>query len=349
MDKSIENALRKMNTALDAGDFGNTALIAQELIALPLDELGSENFVRVSIIFGFALIQINNLDDAKLILQPLIDNNLGVIDAVFLLFSIAHTEKSTEDVIRYGTLYLDATSDPDNKSPESITTAVQNGHELINNFATTLLHEEKYKDAAEVLKRGILLKPDYPLFYINLGILYQREEDFEEAQKILLDGIVKCADTAELHRIVGIIYAENHYYVSAEIHFMQAKDAGDIEVYLDLGLLYHKLYKIYDAEEVLLEYLKHFPQHPEALQVLDELRSYPFYGDPEPKISAAMIVKNEENMLEECIQSFREAVDEIVIVDTGSSDRTVKIAEEYQVSLYHQQCCLFITNYSDLF
>ena len=137
----------------------------------------------------------------------------------------------------------------------------------------------------------------------------------KKAQKILLDGIEKCTETTELHRIIGVIYAENHYYVSAEIHFMQAKNAGNIEVCFDLGLIYNKLYKIYDAEEILLEYLKHYPQHPEALKVLAELRSYPFYGDPEPKISAAMIVKNEENMLEECIKSFRESVDEIVIVD----------------------------------
>ena len=106
---------------------GILPIIARELIALPLDELGTENFVRVSVLFGFSLIRLNNFEDAKLVLQPLLDNNLGVIDAVFLLFSIAHTEKMTEDVIRYGALYLDAIPDPDNP-PESITTAIKNGH-----------------------------------------------------------------------------------------------------------------------------------------------------------------------------------------------------------------------------
>ncbi|KPK88389.1 hypothetical protein AMJ80_11125, partial [bacterium SM23_31] len=50
-----------------------------------------------------------------------------------------------------------------------------------------------------------------------------------------------------------------------------------------------------------------------------------------------MIVKNEENMLAECIESFREAVDEIVIVDTGSTDKTVEVAKEYRVGLFHHK------------
>lgn len=39
-----------------------------------------------------------------------------------------------------------------------------------------------------------------------------------------------------------------------------------------------------------------------------------------------MIVKNEEAVLARCLDSVRDAVDEIVIVDTGSTDRTKEIA-----------------------
>jgi glycosyltransferase involved in cell wall biosynthesis len=42
-----------------------------------------------------------------------------------------------------------------------------------------------------------------------------------------------------------------------------------------------------------------------------------------------MIVKNEEAVLARCLDSVREAVDEIIIVDTGSSDRTREIAREF--------------------
>ena len=44
-------------------------------------------------------------------------------------------------------------------------------------------------------------------------------------------------------------------------------------------------------------------------------------------LSLCMIVKDEEAMIGRCLASVRDAVDEIVVVDTGSSDRTVEIAE----------------------
>lgn len=46
-------------------------------------------------------------------------------------------------------------------------------------------------------------------------------------------------------------------------------------------------------------------------------------------ISLCMIVKNEERFLKECLESVKDVVDEINIVDTGSTDRTVEIARSY--------------------
>lgn len=45
-----------------------------------------------------------------------------------------------------------------------------------------------------------------------------------------------------------------------------------------------------------------------------------------PRISAAMIVRNEEAVLAGCLHSIKDEVDEIVITDTGSSDRSREIA-----------------------
>ena len=48
-----------------------------------------------------------------------------------------------------------------------------------------------------------------------------------------------------------------------------------------------------------------------------------------PLLSLSMIEKNEESMLPGCLESVKEVVDEIVIVDTGSSDRTKEIARSF--------------------
>jgi tetratricopeptide (TPR) repeat protein len=49
----------------------------------------------------------------------------------------------------------------------------------------------------------------------------------------------------------------------------------------------------------------------------------------EPLLTAAMIVRDEESHLPACLQSIRDVVDEMVIVDTGSTDATVTVARSF--------------------
>ena len=51
-------------------------------------------------------------------------------------------------------------------------------------------------------------------------------------------------------------------------------------------------------------------------------------------ISLCMIVKDEEKVLKRCLDSAVSFADEIIIVDTGSSDSTKKIAETYTKKVY---------------
>lgn len=50
--------------------------------------------------------------------------------------------------------------------------------------------------------------------------------------------------------------------------------------------------------------------------------------------SASMIVRNEEKFLEGCLESIKDIVDEIVIVDTGSEDASKAIAVEYGARVF---------------
>jgi len=54
-------------------------------------------------------------------------------------------------------------------------------------------------------------------------------------------------------------------------------------------------------------------------------------------ISVCMIVKNEEKVLERCLQSLQGIWDELIIVDTGSSDKTKDIAKCYTENVYDFQ------------
>ena len=51
-------------------------------------------------------------------------------------------------------------------------------------------------------------------------------------------------------------------------------------------------------------------------------------------LSLCMIVRDEEKHIRRCIESVKGLVDEIVVVDTGSTDNTVEIAKEYGAKVY---------------
>jgi glycosyltransferase involved in cell wall biosynthesis len=56
-----------------------------------------------------------------------------------------------------------------------------------------------------------------------------------------------------------------------------------------------------------------------------------------PLISLCMIVKNEETILPRCLASVQGVVDEMIIVDTGSTDKTREIARAAGAKLYEFQ------------
>ena len=54
-----------------------------------------------------------------------------------------------------------------------------------------------------------------------------------------------------------------------------------------------------------------------------------------PRLSVIMIVKDEADCLAECLASVQPVADEIVVVDTGSNDDTVAIAESFTAKVVH--------------
>lgn len=58
-----------------------------------------------------------------------------------------------------------------------------------------------------------------------------------------------------------------------------------------------------------------------------------------PDISVCIIAKNEEKHIEECCKRLVPYGFEIVLVDTGSTDRTVELAKRYTDRIYHFDWC----------
>ncbi|MCX6835197.1 MAG: tetratricopeptide repeat protein [candidate division Zixibacteria bacterium] len=96
----------------------------------------------------------------------------------------------------------------------------------------------------------------------------------------------------------------------------------------------------------LVRLCMHLDRRDEAIKTLQigltrcsdkqELLMFRDYMRERPSISACLIVRNEERLLPECLESIRDWVDEIIIVDTGSTDTTMDIARQYGARIFQQ-------------
>ena len=56
-----------------------------------------------------------------------------------------------------------------------------------------------------------------------------------------------------------------------------------------------------------------------------------------PRVSLCMIARDEERFLDECLRRAAPAVDEIIVVDTGSKDRTIEIARAHGATVIEEE------------
>ncbi|KMT22789.1 glycosyltransferase family 2 protein [Clostridium cylindrosporum] len=57
------------------------------------------------------------------------------------------------------------------------------------------------------------------------------------------------------------------------------------------------------------------------------------------EFSLCMIVKDEEKVLSKCLESVKDFIDEIILVDTGSSDLTKEIGAKFGATIYDFKWC----------
>ncbi len=60
-------------------------------------------------------------------------------------------------------------------------------------------------------------------------------------------------------------------------------------------------------------------------------------GIEQPGLTGIVPALNEEENLEACLESFKEICDEIIVVDSFSSDATVEIAKRYTDRVYQRK------------
>ena len=196
-------------------------------------------------------------------------------------------------------------------------------------------HEEAVRDFYRVKE----LAPSFPRIDSNLSASLVHLERYDEAIGVLKQGIQKEPDDAGLWNNLGLAYYAKGIYGSAIENLEKAVHLKSdyAAAYKNLGMAYAQAGRIKDAISAFTKALKLNPALVEIKKTLEKLKEMDDSGlqSLPPTLSLCMIVRDEEKLLPQCLNSVKSIVDEMVIVDTGSTDLTVEIAESFGAKVFH--------------
>jgi len=196
----------------------------------------------------------------------------------------------------------------------------------INNRGMTYLLRDMLAEAEAEFKKAIEKNPKYAIGHNNLGVIYLKQNKIAEAIKEFRLATKANLNYAEAFNNLGVAYYNKQKYTEAKGSFKKAL----------------KINQDYKEPQKNLTYLEeHFSnaitgttykkEEPPKNIISTQKVSKPV------TLSLCMIVKNEEENLPRALSSVKDAVDEIIIVDTGSTDNTVEIAKSFGAKVYYYE------------
>lgn len=199
---------------------------------------------------------------------------------------------------------------------------------------------EKEK-AADYFRKAIDADPGYGEACTNLGVLYWSTDKKDEALVYLRKGFILSPTVPDTGSVYYSAISSLDLFSDAEVDFREAcrlyphnKNIAFlyIDIFIQQGEFADALLQIqdmlasYGLDEGILN---------AALTVREKIG--PLHIEKTSKkgtLSICMIVKNEERHLVKCLKSVRDVADELIIVDTGSTDKTINIAKVFGAKVF---------------
>ena len=220
--------------------------------------------------------------------------------------------------------------------------SLNENHPAALNLMGVAAFKKMEKDKAQTcFSKAVTANPGYAKAYANLGVLYWGLDKKEEAFAYLQKGFRLSPTVPDHQTLYHTVASSLERFAEAETDFRQAcrlypQHRNLSFLHIDLLLRQEK----YDAAILEIEDALEIFGPDEgtlnaALTVRDKIG--PLRGGPEEKdktLSLCMIVKNEEAHLIRCLKSVRDIADEIILVDTGSADKTKDIAAVFGAKVH---------------
>lgn len=150
-----------------------------------------------------------------------------------------------------------------------------------------------------------------------------QKKQYAEAEHLLLEGLKKYPDDPDLHAHYVRRLLATQREPDAISHLEQAKGS---KLFEQVG---QHLVDFFYCRSLMAKKLS-IPDEP-GKKGFSQVRKITGLqpGNVGVTLSACLITKNEEKTLERCLKSIKSLVDEIVVVDTGSTDHTVEVAKKF--------------------
>ncbi len=155
--------------------------------------------------------------------------------------------------------------------------------------------------------------------YLKLGAVFLQQGKVDKAIIALKRSIELAPYEADTSNAMGSALFQLEFWGAAEAFYGRALELEPMHAAAKANLIEAR--KRLRGGDVALP--------PEFDSVMALLRT------KDPTLSLCLIAKNEELFIGDCIASVRDLVDEVILVDTGSTDRTIEIAESFGAKIYH--------------
>lgn len=233
---------------------------------------------------------------------------------------------------------------------------------ILNNFTQIKLKENI--DVVFSQLKGIITQSSIQNkinIQITEALSYLNNKDYNLAFDKLKDLLYTSPENPDINFYLANLHFNNKNYSSALDHLLiSLNHNSNNEDYTNLtGVLLYKI-QCYDLAKKFFDFtLINMPDHQGAKQsreiiknsnlINDERNLYPnqkeaiskiinyFKKSQLPTVSVCILAKNEEKNIERAIRSSKKFADEIIVLDTGSTDRTVEIAEKLGTIVIHSE------------
>lgn len=214
---------------------------------------------------------------------------------------------------------------------------------LALNLKGTIAHKRGKLDAAEAFfNKSIESDNAYGEPYTNLGVMRWDAGEKKDGLDLLEKGVILSPKVTDSINLYHSAITEAGEFERAEKLFRELKPFYPMNKTMSF-LLIDSLIKqgknsaaMQEIERAMVALGVDDGILGAALEIRNNLGPHqtPAYADGRNSASLCMIVKNEELHIAKCLMSLKPIVDEIIIVDTGSTDRTKGIATAFGAKVF---------------